>query len=77
MILRWNNCTCAEKLVQLFPHKFERIDRPTRHVLLHLFGDFKHLINVLRQPWNCRLRYDVIIERDITEPDIDELGVTV
>ena len=26
---------CAEALVQFFPRKFERINTPTRHVLLH------------------------------------------
>ena len=33
-ILRWKNCTRAEALVQLFPRKIERINRPTRHVFL-------------------------------------------
>ena len=34
-IFRWKNCTRAEALVQFSPRKIERINRPTRHVLLH------------------------------------------
>ena len=35
---RWKNCTRIEALVQFFPRKIERINRPTRHVLLHTFA---------------------------------------
>ena len=34
-ILRWKNCNRAEALMQFFPRKIERINRPTRHVFLH------------------------------------------
>ena len=39
-IFPWKHCTRAEVLVQFFPQKFERIKRPTRHVLLHVLPEF-------------------------------------
>ena len=39
-ICHWKNCTRAEALVHFFPRKIERINRPTRHVLLHSSPSF-------------------------------------
>ena len=34
-VLRWENRTRTEALLQISPRKIERINRATRHVLLH------------------------------------------
>ena len=41
-MFRWKNCTRAETLVQFFPRKIERINRPTRHVLLQKMWSCQH-----------------------------------